>query len=238
MEVSVVLKGGLGNQLFQLAFLYTIARRQNATPVIYEGEIHKRLGVERRWGFEIRSGKCPFKRVRESANAPCVYVDYSPTSSTIFEGYFQSAKFFTRDVRLLILEREIAHVDAYFVHVRGGDYVGHPVHHLKNIDAYYRECVQHIGVNKRFLVFTNDKCYAKSLSFLTLLPNVEFSDANEQETLALMAACKGGVCANSSFSWWGAWLNGGDIYMPDPWFASKNLKYDDIYFENVNRVKI
>ena len=70
-----------------------------------------------------------------------------------------------------------------------------------------------------------------------LLKQVNYTFIKEDEitTLAMMANCiRGGICANSSFSWWGAFLNPNrTIVMPDKWFNDPNLRSDGYYFPGV-----
>lgn len=77
-----------------------------------------------------------------------------------------------------------------------------------------------------FFIFSDDPEYAsKSLSFL---PNMQIVDwnlgKNSWKDMALMLACKHHIIANSSFSWWGAWLSerNGITYAPVKWFNNES----------------
>jgi hypothetical protein len=88
------------------------------------------------------------------------------------------------------------------------------------------------GVEK-FSVFTNDKAYALQHEFLKDIDH-EFVDANELESLVLMSECRAGICANSSFSWWGAYLNPNrPICLPSKWFNDPNMNITGYYFPGV-----
>jgi hypothetical protein len=65
----------------------------------------------------------------------------------------------------------------------------------------------------------------------------EFVDASELESLVLMSECKAGICANSSFSWWGAYLNPNRlICMPSKWFNNSGINTQGYYFPGVSIV--
>jgi hypothetical protein len=105
-----------------------------------------------------------------------------------------------------------------FIHVRGGDYltwVG-----FLDLTNYYRKCLSMI--KDKVVVFTNDIHYAQKVLQIPF----EYIVENEEDTLYLMSKCKGCICANSSFSWWGAYLNPNrQIFIPSKWNKDSSTQY-------------
>jgi len=157
-------------------------------------------------------------------------------SDVVLLGYFQNHVFiprrFKQMLNLPVVDSSRVE-DTCFLHIRGGDYVNHWVHDVK-LGEYYRKAIQFMkekGVTK-FSVFTNDRTYALQQDFLNDVDH-EFVDANEVESLVLMSECKAGICANSSFSWWGAYLNPDrPICMPSKWFKT-DFDTSGYYFPGV-----
>lgn len=97
------------------------------------------------------------------------------------------------------------------LHVRRGDYIGHPSFGGICNKEYYRNAIQYIQSkidNPKFFVFSNDIDWCmKNLKMI----NTEFiswnNSTNSYLDMHLMSKCKHNIIANSSFSWWGAWLN-------------------------------
>jgi hypothetical protein len=99
---------------------------------------------------------------------------------------------------------------------------------------YYTVAVQYIKAryeNPKFFVFSDepDWCRANfSGDFVVVDHNGNFP----HEDMWLMAQCKHGVIANSSFSWWGCWLGDNQneriCIAPKRWFAGANLRTDDL----------
>jgi len=105
-----------------------------------------------------------------------------------------------------------------FLHVRGGDYLTWEGY--VDLTKYYQKCLSMI--NSKIVVFTNDIAYAQKV----LKRPFECILENEEDTLYLMSKCKGCICANSSFSWWGAYLNPNrQIFIPTKWYKSEVTKY-------------
>ncbi len=175
--------------------------------------------------------------------------DYDPAVSrlgaeTYLEGYWQSAKYFA-DVadtvrRELTLQHEpdaanaqwltrIASANSVCVHVRRGDYlmVDHFAQHGVCSVDYYTTAMRLIAErtdNPRFFVFSDDLAWTRE--HITG-ENISYVDANSADAahdeLRLMAACRHHVIANSSLSWWGAWLAQHErqiVIGPDPWFSA------------------
>jgi hypothetical protein len=134
--------------------------------------------------------------------------------------------------------------NSYFLHVRLGDYISTPLHFV-SLSKYYETCVNALRhVDAPIYVFSNET-YDRCMKFYPILKKYKhrmtFIDEPDQlVSLFLMSMCKfGGICANSSFSWWGSYLNQNkdkDVYMPSKW-VNKPWKVD-IYFENVHIIDV
>jgi hypothetical protein len=110
---------------------------------------------------------------------------------------------------------EIRTVSSVSIHVRRGDFVTNPIarrfHGLCSIE-YYRQAVKEIVCrvhDPHFFIFSDDHIWVKENLMLeypsTVVCHNDTSKGNED--LWLMSLCKHNIIANSTFSWWGAWLN-------------------------------
>ena len=116
------------------------------------------------------------------------------------------------------------------LHIRRGDYLDSTTNDVHGILplSYYEQAVAFL-VNKdpetRFYVFSDDISWAKAN--LTWIPNSTFVEtASHYEDFFLMKECKHNIIANSSFSWWAAWLNenpGKTVVRPEKWFANREF---------------
>ncbi len=116
-----------------------------------------------------------------------------------------------------------------FLHVRRGDYLHHPdVHYIQPI-TYYESALQQLRTTnpnlQMILLFSDDISWVKSQ---TLFQDPIFTlveSTHEVECLRQMAQCTGGaICANSTFSWWGAYLASYHnpsmpIFVPQRWIS-------------------
>ena len=85
-----------------------------------------------------------------------------------------------------------------------------------------------------FVIFTNDIPYARGF-----LPDTEIIEESEVDSLYLMSKSKGVICANSSFSWWGAYLNlDRPIFLPSVWFNDKRMNTSGYYFKGSTIVEV
>ncbi len=111
----------------------------------------------------------------------------------------------------LVLDQLESDTNSVSIHIRRGDYINHPLlGGICDLD-YYKKAITYI-ISKiktpNFYVFSNDIAWCNAN--LTL-PNATFISGNNGNAnyidMQLMSNCKHNIIANSSFSWWGAWLN-------------------------------
>jgi hypothetical protein len=122
------------------------------------------------------------------------------------------------------------------VHVRRGDYLNPSTAKFHGIlgEPYYRQALARIeaaiGGGAALFVFSDDPAAAEQvLNFVpkSRLVHVRGEPERPWEDMALMARCRHHIIANSSFSWWGAWLNPFPdkvVIAPRAWFAPTELK--------------
>lgn len=183
------------------------------------------------------------------------------TSDNVFlDGYWQSELYF-RNVKSEIrrdltiqepptgrnkqIAGELSESNSVGLHVRRGDYVAHPVASrilgFCGLD-YYRRAVDRIAEtveSPRYYVFSDDPEWCRH--HLQLGAPTKILDHNPpdepHEDLRLMSLCRHHVIANSTFSWWGAWLAEGDgranvedriVIAPKRWYRSTEHSSDDL----------
>lgn len=175
---------------------------------------------------------------------------FKSKKNAYFDGYWQTEKYF-KDIEDIIrkeftlkkplsaksqeVEKEILKTNAVALHVRRGLFASHPTfsaHHGTSSMDYYGNAVAHIASkvkNPHFFVFSDDQPWCKE--HLKLPYPVTYVDhstpATDFEDIILMSRCKHNILANSTFSWWGAWLNTNPnkiVTSPTHWFNSERGK--------------
>jgi hypothetical protein len=122
------------------------------------------------------------------------------------------------------------------LHIRRGDYVVNPNHPVQSVE-YYQKALELLPNNISVLVFSDDCEWCNKQS---LFKDDRFMIAEESSVdadLCMMSMCHYHVIANSSFSWWGAWLaNSQQIIAPKNWFGGQCIDKDvkDMKFGNWN----
>jgi len=97
--------------------------------------------------------------------------------------------------------------DRIFLHIRRGDYLLFPNYWFLPTIEYYKRAVNILKPMKPVIIVTNDIDWVKNNEYFNDTRYFEIFEGNEIETLALMSLCTAGaICANSTFSWWGAFL--------------------------------
>lgn len=230
---TVSLHGGLGNQLFQLAAGETIASETNrqfyleqkTSPVTHHTTQDYFTSILRPWLDLYREGVSP-TTISEPSYARHDWNTHVPASRDAVKvnGYFQNWTYISPTfVPRLNLPSGRPPLSSVFLHIRGGDYVANSFHNVHLEEKYYPWAVSQFPPETRFLIFTNDRPYAESLPFLKTIA-YSFADGDELDALDQMRRCSGGICANSTFSWWGAYLNPNrKIIVPSKWFDQPGM---------------
>lgn len=169
-------------------------------------------------------------------------------------GYWQSEKYFTSIAPLLreelklkeqlsvdsqVWAEKISRVNSVSLHVRRGDYVDNS--HTSKFHGtcsltYYADAIdnlRHSFPKMTTFVFSDDMNWARhNLGNHSLVEFVELNNINrDQEELMLMSLCDHHIIANSSYSWWGAWLGncpGKIVVAPQKWFNDTTLETKDL----------
>ncbi|WP_286907471.1 alpha-1,2-fucosyltransferase [Roseovarius sp.] len=179
---------------------------------------------------------------------------------TYLHGYWQSPDYFGPDTDALRRDLTLttaldapnaamaAQIDAapcpVSFHVRRGDYIAAGAYAACTPD-YYRAAADHLattlGKPLTCFIFSNDPAWARDN--LDLGQDQVIVDLNDEATghfdMALMARCAHHVIANSTFSWWGAWLNPDpdkQVVAPRNWFATQALHNPDLIPEQWHRL--
>ena len=96
-------------------------------------------------------------------------------------------------------------MDMVAIHVRRGDYAGNPFYvDLAEETSYYEDAMDLFPPDTKFVVFSDDIEWCKRRN---IFKDCEFSHGTEIEDMNNMASCVGQIIANSSFSWWGAFIS-------------------------------
>jgi hypothetical protein len=192
------------------------------------------------------NGVSQFKEKEEDC---FIYNPPAPFDADILlNGYFQNEKYFLNikpDLIKLFKQNEVYskfvqsnHAEmakkSYFIHIRRGDYLKSDLYTFDK-DKYYKNAIQHIlsvSPNAHFIIVSDDIEYCKNYSVFNKIQKT-FVDLPVLETLYLMSLCeKGGICANSTFSWWGSYLNENPdkvVVFPRQWIQKP--WQNDIYYQ-------
>jgi len=195
-----------------------------------------------RYAILIKQVENEFIDLASCKNYTLIYLD----------GYFQSEKYFSHIRKQLLKEFEFPQLDTentairnkiirsentVSLHIRRGDYnsseIIHNIHGVLPL-TYYHQAITALTLKYGKLsiyIFSDDMKWAKE-HLLINDQEVHYVDLNHKkkhwQDMALMSACKHHIIANSSFSWWGAWLadTGGDTFAPLKWFNSDATKFE------------
>ena len=193
----------------------------------------------------------------------------STSTNTLLVGYFQSPKYFNNcketiykllkiDLKKSIVKNKI-YIDfnetTYIsMHFRFGDYKKYPNIYTLLTETYYKNALNYIKGNGlkelTVLYFCENNCVNEVNEIIVSLKN-DFSQINfiradpqleDWEQMLLMSLCQHNIIANSTFSWWGAYLNTNSakiVCYPDQWFSPEAKKYtSDLFLDDWKNINI
>ncbi|MCR5834409.1 MAG: alpha-1,2-fucosyltransferase [Selenomonadaceae bacterium] len=251
------LYGGLGNQLFQYALGRCLAHKNNTELkfdttyyAVNDSSHHNHYHLN---VFNLKENFATEKEIKRAKLIKEEYTNFIPEildskDKTILDGYWQSWKYFTEiediireeltlknplgERSVFWREKILSSECAVSLHIRRGDYLS-PLNR-KNFGAvpfnHYYTCLNELKKscsNLTAFIFSDDLDWVKN-NFKFDVP-VEFVEGCEKnyEEIFLMSLCQHNIIPNSTFSWWGAWLNKNPakkVFAPYPWFHNGNWK--------------
>lgn len=206
-------------------------------PIVYQNRFLKRIPLPRK-----------FKYIRDNN-----YLDYEMTilesHNLYFDGFWQSYKYFQSfadDVSRYLnfaldpyLPQDFS-ADSFLgptvsVHIRRGDYLISKNHAALGVSYYDQAIDEQIERIKHptFIVFSDDITWVKeNINFKgwNVIYASQFSGGNDLVELSIMRMCKHHIIANSTFSWWGAWISWckdrGNVIAPKIWLGGASCSND------------
>lgn len=252
--ITTHLKGGLGNQMFQIAVAYSLALDNNDECAFWFGNPNINQGnVARYYATNV------YKNIKELTEDHVLLINYiepgfnySPIpyrKDLVLQGFFQSEKYFRNHekevIRLFKHEDLISRLKFDFknsvsIHVRRGDYVTDKFMQAylppQSIDYYNRalefiknlEQIDHIYICSDDIQWCKENFKDDRIIFIE--GQFDYMD------MYVMSKCNYNIISNSSFSWWGAYLNENEnkiVCAPVNWFGfAFEDGWQDIYCEN------
>lgn len=237
--------GRLGNQLFQVASIYSLSLDLNVDfklPLYVKNHEHFNIDVMFNIDHLLSDVNADFIEYNEPSQC---YVDIKsvidPKSNINFNGFFQSEKYFenNRDaiLNLFTIKSEImsssekiySFIKNKFptdiivsLHVRRDDYLKLSHKHVNLSMEYYKHAVKKLNQiigDFKLIVFSDEIDWCKNNLFFDNI--IFYSDNNCYVDLCLMSMFDHNIIANSTFSWWGAYLNKNKnkiVISPKKWF--------------------
>jgi hypothetical protein len=241
--ISVDTRGRMGNQMFQFAFAHAASRRLGTSFILGPGRLWEgfELGpwgrgpvrLARKARFRLRYGAEPADKVEVPENADPARVVEELRDGAAYGGFFQSERYFAgyeaevRELFRVRAEHEAAYAAKYrglrpfvCVHMRRGDYFDWGGGGRALPTSYFLDAlgaIENLG-DLELLVISDDLDGAAAE--LAGVPGVRFESNPAMVDLLLLMNATVVVTSNSSFSWWGAWLNrceGARVIVPKYW---------------------
>ena len=232
--------GRFGNQLFQIAATIALAHNNNDEAVFPYWEYNYLFKKQLSCISDFSWVKSVYKEPQfEYASIPYL------SDMDLRDSYLQSEKYFAGCSNLIrdqfdFLDNSVSDEklgiakDACSIHIRRTDYLKFPEYHPFPGMPYYLSAItdmERYGIRK-FLIFSDDIQWCMS-TFGSHEKFVYIQNQTNVQDMCLMSKCHSNIIANSSFSWWGAWLNKNEnrrIIAPAKWFGpANNATPKDLY---------
>lgn len=205
------------------------------------------------WSKICRKLRLPTQNIQRDFNYDFKFCKFANNKTRYLQGYWHSEKYFGAyaniirdDFRFLDMDNDnklyaaqIQQTDAVSLHIRMGDYVNHPLHGGICTLEYYQQAIDLIKVKVAspvFFVFSNNIEWCKQNLDITNVVYVTGNTGKDSyRDMQLMSLCKHNIIANSSFSWWGAWLNNNPdkvVIAPLKWFNDESISTCDLLPES------
>jgi hypothetical protein len=242
--------GRLGNQMFQYASLKGIARNRGYDYCIpnHNQVIKDPYGfdmkIELFYPFKMSNVNPHNIKLLDRGYAPVAEEKHFHFDETLFNmcpdeitlaGFFQSEKYFKnieneirvdfsfKDEILEPCKEMIGSIgEVISLHVRRTDYLTNPNHMILGLD-YYEQALNKFYDASSVFIFSDDPEWCKEQELFSGDRFMISESGDQYVDLCLMSLCKQHIIANSSYSWWGAWLSGSDnVVAPVRWFGVNN----------------
>jgi Glycosyl transferase family 11 len=262
--ITCYLRGGLGNQLFQIFFILSISITYEVPFYFINSET---LGKRHTyWNTFLLSNLTPFlreyyltdmKRIDESECNSIIFTpEYFKHNNYIFTYYFQDYRYsvnaFERICKLLNITKSKNMIKSIYssynydvstsMHFRFGDYKELTSYYKILTETYYINALRHVleneppvGITKEVLIFYEESDFEDVSNIVEKIKQESFFNGilfryidttiPDWQQLLIMSCCKNNIIANSTFSWWGAYLNDRPtkkVCYPQNWFAESN----------------
>jgi hypothetical protein len=255
--IETKIQGGLGNQIFQWAYGKSLSKKYNTDLFLdlnfynnQSGNTFREFELDKFPNLNYETQKKENKKFIEIVD-DFFYkeLNYNKNLNYYLNGFWQSEKYFSEfsdviqsELQPDVLTRKkllsIVSDDSVSLHIRRTDYVtSNGFHPVQNIE-YYNKALDIIGNYEQLLIFSDDINWCKeNLNYKKM---IFIENMSSVENVWLMSLCKNNIIANSSFSWWGAWLNQNKnktVVIPKNWFGNNvDLNTSDIYPDNCIKI--
>ena len=263
--LSSVVQGGLGNQLFIIAHLHHMSKKLSCPFVLQTKHFtgtneHSKVNqFQKGHILENFAEMISNENVNWKTSLEDKFMnknDLPLSEFTQFRGYFQHQEYIESEfVQLLKLRFFALQPNQAFLHIRGGDYLTSSLHciSLENLKLYLQNAIVQYAQDTHFVIHTNDVKYAREkVRIDDILDELGYNQShakqeNDEETTLceMVSSPRGGILANSSFSFWAAYLSHELLFdesklfcVPEKWYNDHRFFVDGLYAPFFTKVKL